>query len=72
MHRYYSDKYYKILLTPDGIEGPSEQIIGSVITQDIGLQATFSPDGSRFCFLLGEVGSITCTLIDVQVNFRIL
>jgi hypothetical protein len=50
VHRYYSDMYYKLLLTENGIEGPYKQHIGSVITKDVGLQAVFSPDGSKFCF----------------------
>lgn len=49
-HRYYSDKYYKLLLTPDGIEGPFEQQIATQIKYDVDVQATFSPDGSKFCF----------------------
>lgn len=49
-HRYYSEKYYKFLLTENGIEGPIIQHIGSEIKYDVDVQATFSPDGSKFCF----------------------
>ena len=49
-HRYYSDKYYKFLLTENGIEGPFIQHIGSEMKYDVDVQATFSPDGSKFCF----------------------
>ena len=49
-HRYYSDLYYKFLVTADGIEGPFQQHIGSKIKYDVYVQSTFSPDGSKFCF----------------------
>ncbi len=48
MHRYYSNKFYKFLITANGIEGPFEQNIGSVVTKDIVGQSTFSPDGSKY------------------------
>jgi len=48
-HNFYHDKYYKLLLTPNGIEGPYEQIIGSDLMYDVDVQATFSPDGSKYC-----------------------
>ena len=51
IHRYYSNKYYKLLVTPDSIYGPYSQNIGSVVTTDIGGQATFSPDGSKFAMI---------------------
>ncbi len=51
MHRYYSDEYYKLLVTPDSIYGPYNQDIGSIISDDVGGQATFSPDGSKFAML---------------------
>ncbi|MBK8413866.1 MAG: T9SS type A sorting domain-containing protein [Bacteroidetes bacterium] len=47
MHRYYSDKFYKILVTPDTIQ-VFDQNIGSLITDDVGGQAAFSPDGSKY------------------------
>jgi hypothetical protein len=48
-HRFYTDKYYKLLLTPTGLNGPYEQIIGSAFTIDVCVQATFSPNGSKYC-----------------------
>src|SRR6476620_2713060 len=33
-HQYYSNRYYKLLITPVGIEGPFIQDIGSIITND--------------------------------------
>jgi len=51
MHRYWSDEYYKLLVTPDGIYGPYTQNIGSIITTPIFGQSTFSPDGSKFAML---------------------
>jgi len=48
-HRFYTDKYYKLLLTPQGLLGPFEQTIGSNLMYDICVQATFSPDGSKYC-----------------------
>ncbi len=47
IHRYYSDKFYKILVTPDIIQ-VFDQNIGSLITDDVGGQAAFSPDGSKY------------------------
>lgn len=51
-HKWNSDLYYKLLLTPDTIYGPFEQHIGSVIIKDdpVG-QASFSPDGSKYCMV---------------------
>ncbi|MBK6642157.1 MAG: hypothetical protein IPG39_13495 [Bacteroidetes bacterium] len=47
MHQYNSDKFYKILVTPDTIQ-VFDQNIGSLITEDAGGQAAFSPDGSKY------------------------
>lgn len=47
MHRYYSDKFYKILVTPDTIQ-VFDQNIGSLITDDVWGQAVFSADGSKY------------------------
>jgi len=51
-HRWNSDEYYRVLVTPDTIYGPYEQEIGSVITKadQVG-QACFSPDGSKYCMV---------------------
>ena len=51
VHRYYSDLFYKFLLTPDQIFGPYQQEIGSVVTKDIVGQSTFSPDGSKYAMV---------------------
>ena len=48
-HRFYNDKYYKILLTPNGLEEITNQLIGSQMMYDVGVQATFSSDGSKYC-----------------------
>jgi hypothetical protein len=48
-HSFYTDKYYKLLLTPDGVEGPYEQNIGSNLPYDVTVQATFSADGTKYC-----------------------
>ena len=50
MHRYYSDLYYKLLLTPDTIL-VSQQTIGRVIVRDVDGMACFSPNGSLYCML---------------------
>ncbi len=50
LHRYYNNMYYKLLVTPLGIQGPFTQSIGFDITSDVVVQATFSPDGSKYCF----------------------
>lgn len=51
MHGWYNNIYYKLLITPNGIEGPFVQTIGSVITYDFGGEAAFSPNGSKFAFM---------------------
>ncbi|MEP7128818.1 MAG: T9SS type A sorting domain-containing protein [Chitinophagales bacterium] len=51
IHRYYSNLFFKLLITPQGIEGPFEQQMGSIVTKDIYGQACFSPDGSRFAMI---------------------
>jgi hypothetical protein len=50
VREYHSDKYYKILITPLGIEGLLEQHIGSTINYDVEVEGCFSPDGSKYCF----------------------
>ena len=50
MHRYNSDKFYKILVTPDTIQ-VLDQIIGPAITNDVAGQAVFSPDGSKYVLI---------------------
>lgn len=48
-HRFWTDKIYKLLLTPQGLLGPYVQTIGSDSMNDIFVQATFSSDGSKYC-----------------------
>lgn len=50
MHRYNSDKFYKILVSQDTIQ-VFDQIIGPVITDDVAGQAVFSPDGSKYVLI---------------------
>ncbi|HNQ00187.1 MAG TPA: T9SS type A sorting domain-containing protein, partial [Bacteroidia bacterium] len=47
-HRFNSDLWYNLLLTPYGIQGPFSQHAGQFIYQGGGGQSVFSPDGSRF------------------------
>lgn len=47
LHKYYSDKFYKILVTPDTIQ-VLDQNIGPIITDDVWGQAAFSPDGTKY------------------------
>jgi hypothetical protein len=46
-HKYYSNKYYKFLLTPEGILGPYSQHIGSEYRIGYFGKNVFSPDGSK-------------------------
>jgi len=48
-HRFYTNKYYKFLLTPYAVEGPFEQSIGSDLMYDVDVEATFSPEGDKYC-----------------------
>lgn len=50
--RYYSNTYYKILVTPDTIYSPySIQSIGDTIDYDALGQAVFSPDGNKYAMI---------------------
>ncbi len=49
VHRVNSNKFYKLIITPNVILGPYSQNIGSVRNMDDG-QAKFSPDGSKFAY----------------------
>jgi len=52
VHQYWTDYYYKILLTPNGISEPYMQQIGFVHDKyDPVGQAIFSRDGSRYVYL---------------------
>ncbi|MBK6642155.1 MAG: hypothetical protein IPG39_13485 [Bacteroidetes bacterium] len=50
IHRYYSDKFYKILVTPDIIQ-VFDQNIGSLITDDVGGRQHFHPMGPSMSYL---------------------
>lgn len=50
-HKFYSDRYFKFLITPDTISGPYSQDIGSFVDKDIVGMSVFSPDGSKFACL---------------------
>ena len=47
-HRYNSDIWYTLLLTPYGINGPYTQHAGQYIYDGGGGQSVFSPDGTKF------------------------
>jgi hypothetical protein len=49
-HKYDSDIFYRLLITPDTILVDSQQI-GSHILWDYGGQAMFSPDGSKYALV---------------------
>ena len=46
-HQYNSDMYYKYLVTPIGIQGPSIQNIGAIRYSEVE-QVAFSSDGKKF------------------------
>jgi hypothetical protein len=48
-HKYHSNRYYKFLITPYGIQGPFTQDIGAIREIKLG-QNCFSPDGSTFAY----------------------
>ncbi|MBK8563962.1 MAG: T9SS type A sorting domain-containing protein [Saprospiraceae bacterium] len=47
MNEFDTNKYFRWLLTPDGLLEQGQQAIGSIITNGLG-QSVFSPDGSKF------------------------
>ncbi len=49
--RFWSNKYYKLLLTNNGVQNVSSQIIGDSILWDNGGIGVFTPDGSTYAFL---------------------
>ncbi|HRI34474.1 MAG TPA: T9SS type A sorting domain-containing protein [Saprospiraceae bacterium] len=53
-HEYYTNKYYKLLITPDTILGPFQQYIGTPILYDIFGYAVFTPDGNWYANLSPE------------------
>lgn len=61
-HEYNNDRFYSVLITPDGVSEPFSQFIGEVskpyfkygnqkVDNDIASQAFFSPDGSKYAFV---------------------
>ncbi len=52
-HKFFSDKYYKILINPDTIIIFSEQNIGNIFSSyDANGMAVFSSDGSQYAHLI--------------------
>jgi hypothetical protein len=52
VHQYWTDLYYKLLVTPYGIQGPYIQQIGFIHDKYDPLgQAVFSPDGTHYVYL---------------------
>ncbi|HFA50872.1 MAG TPA: T9SS type A sorting domain-containing protein [Bacteroidetes bacterium] len=45
--KFNSNIYYRILLTPGGLQTPETQAIGEAVEEGVG-QAVFSPDGSKY------------------------
>ncbi|MCX6290955.1 MAG: hypothetical protein NT126_04255, partial [Bacteroidetes bacterium] len=77
-HEYNTNRYYKFLITPQGIIGSGSQNIGVVRDSHQG-QCVFSPDGSRFAYYEPIVGDLDilnfdrCTgdfsnLVHVDIN----
>ncbi|MBK9730652.1 MAG: T9SS type A sorting domain-containing protein [Chitinophagaceae bacterium] len=51
-HKFYSNIFYKLLVTPNGIYGPYQQEVGPYHTSnDFSGMATFSPDGTRYAVI---------------------
>ena len=55
IHRVNSNMFYKFLITPDSIIGPTTQNIGCIRPDDAG-QAKFSSDGKRFTYYVAISG----------------
>ena len=55
LHRVNSNMFFKFLLTPDSLIGPTTQNIGSIRPDDAG-QAKFSSDGKRFAYFVAISG----------------
>ncbi|MEO8067834.1 MAG: hypothetical protein ABI599_09100, partial [Flavobacteriales bacterium] len=51
-HEVNSDRFWRFLVSPNGIDGPYQQTIGVVRAADGGRTA-FSPDGSKFAYYWG-------------------
>ena len=61
-HEYNSDRFYSVLITPNGVSEPFSQHIGEItkpyfkygnekVDMDNSSQAFFSPDGSKYAFV---------------------
>lgn len=50
-HKFYSDIYYILRVTPDTIYNKTQQIGNSFYSDDIAGMAVFSPDGSKYAHL---------------------
>jgi hypothetical protein len=51
IHQWYYNRFYKLLLTSNGISKIDSQNIGSIIPNDVIGQACFSPDGSHYALI---------------------
>ncbi|MCX6290300.1 MAG: T9SS type A sorting domain-containing protein, partial [Bacteroidetes bacterium] len=56
-HKNLSNRYYKFLLTPYGIQGPFNQNIGANRDCFFG-QCVFSPNGNRFAYYVPGIGDL--------------
>ena len=54
-HKMNSNRYYKFLVTPQGVSGPFNQDIGINMPIDNG-QVSFSPDGSKYAYCYPPTG----------------
>ena len=56
-HKAHSNTFYRLILTPDGVDLDGTQSLGIVRPPDHG-QASFSPDGSKFAYYWGYVDDL--------------
>lgn len=54
-HKMNTNRFYKFLVTPQGVTGPFNQDIGIILPIDNG-QTVFSPDGSKFAYCYPPTG----------------
>lgn len=54
-HKMFSNQFFRLLVTPDGVFGPFAQSVGMFRRSDGG-QVCFSPDGSRFAYYFSRNG----------------
>ncbi|MCX6292390.1 MAG: hypothetical protein NT126_11600, partial [Bacteroidetes bacterium] len=55
-HQYNTNRYYKYLISPFGINGPYTQNIG--VVRGIWGQSVFSPDGNKFSYYEPSLGDL--------------